>query len=562
LITLSGPLSLAVDEQLDSPIGDTIITIPSDLSTGTWHVGMRIGSSSGELTAGNNHSRPEVVDQIEITDGSVLPDGAIKVVNSWGVGGSWENKADGHYWLTYDTAKSLQLMVRYYHNSYDTQYEPRILAVFDVDNLPRNEGLIRFLLGDPANPVMVKEFQRDQAWPDQWYGTVQSGPSDLPAHSMALDISKFAPYINDHDVHMEIDNKGSETDGNVAAFDIEFYSDYTASPFKTVSGQTGAIDTDTTTFTAATAGTLSFTEEQQIVPLTRSSMGVKFYEKEPGASEVEELMQRYGVHEQGKRYDLSSSYGQGTGYIPPTREQWESMQRLEAIDTGYYMGSGPNAVDLSESIYFPPIGSQGTEGSCSAFHVAYYIHTYMEAREHGRDLSSTVWDTGATATNSTGAPNTNLDKIFSPDFVYHQINEGIDDGANLSIAAGLLVDIGGASWSAMPYSDTDHETWPSESAFREAARYRGQSPGDTHDYEYYAGNFFTIETDEDIRLLKSVLDAGYPVAISIYTDGLYPLFDSQDVVAGYSNGPMGTNHAQTVVGYKEGSAWDPSAPDS
>jgi len=562
LITVNGSLSLAVDQSLDSALGYSDITIPSDISTGTWYVGMIIGTSSGEMTKGNNNSRPSVVDQIEITDGTALSDGAIKVVNSWGVGGTWENKSDGHYWLTYDTAKSLELMVRYYHNSFDSVYEPRILAVFDVDNLPRNEGLIRFLLGDASNPVMVKEFQRDEGAPKEWYGTIQSGSDDLPSGNMALDISKFAPYINDHDVHMEIENRGSQTDGNVETFDIEFYSDYTTSPFKTVNGGTGSINADTTTFTAATTGTLSPTDEQQIVPLTRASMGVKFYEEKPAFSEVEELMQQYGVHEKGDSYDVTSSYGYGTGYIPPTRKQWESMQRLEAIDTGYYMGTGPNAVDLSETKYFPPIGHQGAEGSCSAFSLAYYIHTYLEAREHGWDLSTTSWDYSAITSNSDGQPDSNLDKIFSPDFVYHQINEGGDNGSNLSIAAGLLVDIGSASWSQMPYSDSDHTTWPSEAAFKEAARYRGQSPGDTHDYEFYAGNFFTIKTDEDIRLLKSVLDAGYPVAISIYTDELYDLLDSHDVVSGYSEGPMGTNHAQTVVGYKEGSAWDPSAPDS
>ena len=43
--------------------------------------------------------------------------------------------------------------------------------------------------------------------------------------------------------------------------------------------------------------------------------------------------------------------------------------------------------------------------------------------------------------------------------------------------------------------------------------------------------------------------------------GLYDLLSAQDVVSDDTVSQMSTNHAQTIVGYKEGAAWDALHPD-
>lgn len=572
-------LSLEVNDRSDSPSGSEECTIPSNIELGTWYIGAILINTTGELTTGNNATPTDMVDKIEVVSGSEAPEGAFKLINSWGAGGFWENKPDGHYWVSYESAKSLKLLVRYMENDFETPYEPRVLAVFQASGVHRNQGLIRFILGDPSNPVMTKEFQRDSGRRDSWGSTIRSGAAAFPSNAMVMDISEFAPYINDHDVTLRESNRNTGSSGNIDAFSIEYYSDYTqpATPFNTVTGDTGAFSADSQTdFVASTTGALTPGEEISITPLDRSlSTGVTFHKEKPSTSEIQKLIDIYGVYQEGKDYNVKGPNGLGTGWAPPTREEWESMERLTAIESrDVYSAESINSVDLSESKYFPPIGSQGGEGSCTAFHHVYYIHTYMQAREHGWDLSETIWDYSIDidhgGTNDGGQPDSNLDKVFSPDFVYNQINSG-DSGSSHEAAAATLIEIGSCTWEKMPYSDQDNDEdggdddstyrWPSEEAFREAATYRASAPGSPHAFEYRQNNYFTIETDEDIQLLKSLLQAGYCVSVSVDSTSLYALFDEQDVVSGYSDGPMLTNHAQTIVGFKEGSAWDPENPD-
>ncbi len=115
----------------------------------------------------------------------------------------------------------------------------------------------------------------------------------------------------------------------------------------------------------------------------------------------------------------------------------------------------------------------------------------------------------------------------------------------------------------MPYNDLESVSWPSEEAWREAARYRGREVGN-HYFDYNTCGYFIIRDDSDINLLKSLIASGYCASVSINADenGLYNLLDIHDVADNSSAAKMGTNHAQTIVGYKEGSAWNPSNPDN
>jgi hypothetical protein len=114
----------------------------------------------------------------------------------------------------------------------------------------------------------------------------------------------------------------------------------------------------------------------------------------------------------------------------------------------------------------------------------------------------------------------------------------------------------------MPYNTEDHAEWANEAGWREAAQYRGREVISGY-WEYDTNGYFTVEDDADVQLLKSILAAGYCVqtVIRATSPGLFDEFDTNDVVSGYTEGPMDTDHAQTIVGYKEGAEWNPVDPD-
>ena len=108
-------------------------------------------------------------------------------------------------------------------------------------------------------------------------------------------------------------------------------------------------------------------------------------------------------------------------------------------------------IDLSGN--FPPIKSQGGQGSCTAWASGYYFKTYQEWQEHGWDLSTE-------------------DNQFSPAFVYNHINGGRDGGSNISDAFKLLCDNGCATWTEMPYDDNYYTNLPDEDVYLSALNYR------------------------------------------------------------------------------------------
>lgn len=92
----------------------------------------------------------------------------------------------------------------------------------------------------------------------------------------------------------------------------------------------------------------------------------------------------------------------------------------------------PTSVDLSTSVYFPPIGYQGAYGSCSAFSTTYYQFTY-EANK----LNNIV---------------TTSDNAYSPQWMYNMINGGADWGSSVADAYLVLKHQGALKQSTVPYS--------------------------------------------------------------------------------------------------------------
>ena len=540
-----------------------------DLAPGQYYIGAIIDPDNtiNELNEGNNTTLPEDTAPVFITSGDGLDSGAFKLVNSWGKGGSWEHKSDGHYWMGYDDMIANKMGIWFYFNDVDTVYEPKALAVFNVTHAHRNEMRITVGLGDYGDPYLSKTFETLIS-----DNTPAGGDPAFPSHDLVLDITEFAPYLNDYNLYLLVENIGSTT-GYLNKFTLELYDDYSASAINSISSsQKGSLSGGITGVSyISTKGNISSTQLTAISETgSLTSSGSSLVLSELADSEIDSLLEKYGEPQDNNTLILGQY---GTGWIPPSRDDWEDMYILDSVETattrsGTFNGTSlPLSVDHSISQYFPPIGNQGSEGSCVAFSTAYYIHTFMEAQEHGWDLSGVSWGTDSLGLSDGGSPNSSLDKIFSPDFVYHQINDGVDGGSSYTLAVETLRRQGCATWDTMPYDTDDSTTWPTEEAYREAAEYRGNTMGHFYWTKYKVG-FFYLEDDADIQLLKSLLSMGYIVTTGIYAGdgsasdlGLYDHLDSNDVFqSGYTWST--TNHAQTIVGYKEGTEWDSSNPDA
>ncbi|MCK5327189.1 MAG: C1 family peptidase, partial [Candidatus Latescibacteria bacterium] len=267
------------------------------------------------------------------------------------------------------------------------------------------------------------------------------------------------------------------------------------------------------------------------------------------ADEIERIKQLVGVYEEGKNYNVIID-GHGTGLRPPTEKGWqriiEEMQIVDHIARLDQRLGAPPGVDNSTDVWFPPVGNQDGEGSCVCFAVGYYMKTYQEAKEHGWDLSGVNWVGGYY-----GAPDLYQDRIFSPDFIYHQINGGIDGGSYYSDAMNLVAVMGACSWAEMPYNPLNSTVWPSESAWREAPLYRGETG--------YGYAWVTTSVDElknwlaDDRLAVISIDANQYSALT--SDDMWTLDNYPD--PDYADG-TNRNHANTVVGYDDNKAYTES----
>lgn len=251
--------------------------------------------------------------------------------------------------------------------------------------------------------------------------------------------------------------------------------------------------------------------------------------------EFYKLKQKEGVYEKGKNYNITIN-GYGTGLRPPTEEEWQKIRIMQVLIDGYKDGTIPVVHDNSSLKWFPPVGNQDGEGSCVSWACGYYTKTFQEAKEHNWDLSSCVWEGGYYGYPSSAYQG----KIFSPDFIYHQVNNGVDNGSWYSDNMNLLENIGCCSWDKMPYNPQDTTSWPGEEAWREAPLYRSQS----------GYGYMWVNSDAGIEDLKQLL-ADTNLAVISVDEGQYSNMTSNDLwnIDNYTE--PNTNHANTVVGYDD-----------
>lgn len=248
-------------------------------------------------------------------------------------------------------------------------------------------------------------------------------------------------------------------------------------------------------------------------------------------ADVEELKLVLGVREPSINYNVV--YGDhGTGYAPPSEEEYAAMVGQVVIRDGLYRAlASPSSYDLSTDPCFPAVGNQGSVGSCAAWAMAYYCYGYLEAKDNG-------W-----ADASLG----NKTHLISPSWAYNKVNGGTDRGSWMGDVGDVLCTWGGATMGTMPYvgtrSSASYQDWGGEAAFREAPLHRAQSVERiTLDLSQWTG------TLDDIR---SVVSSGTPVTFVLNANVLDgPSGDKVITSSEYISGTL--NHAQTIVGYDDG----------
>jgi Papain family cysteine protease/Family of unknown function (DUF5719)/IPT/TIG domain/Divergent InlB B-repeat domain len=193
----------------------------------------------------------------------------------------------------------------------------------------------------------------------------------------------------------------------------------------------------------------------------------------------------------------------------------------------------PLAASADLSSQLPPIGNQGSQGSCVAWATSYYYKTWVEKQEH------------------TGWALTDTKHEFSPSFMYNQINGGYDNGSSFSDAFALLQNKGDVDIAEFPYSQSNWTNQPSSMQLQEAKQYRIPS-GWTSFFNRSTNGPFSPAND--ITNAKAWLASGQMLvfAIPVYND--FPNYGSNPKKTYYDyNGSssMAGGHGVGICGYDD-----------
>ncbi|MBN2738462.1 MAG: hypothetical protein JXR70_15890 [Spirochaetales bacterium] len=212
--------------------------------------------------------------------------------------------------------------------------------------------------------------------------------------------------------------------------------------------------------------------------------------------------------------ELKANVTQRMGLKRTPKSLLQSMRTLKSSPRSLSAQELPKSVDLS--LKLPAPGNQGAQGSCVAWSTAYAYKSFHENLERQWGYS----DEG---------------HLFSPAYIYNQINGGQDAGSAIPDALELMINKGCAPLSAMPYDVNDYRKQPSQKAHQEAAKYKARS-------------YSSVNLNDDYAM-KSILAGGNCIVVGLE---VYENFDSYR--GGIYKGPEGQiygGHAILVVGYDD-----------
>jgi len=227
----------------------------------------------------------------------------------------------------------------------------------------------------------------------------------------------------------------------------------------------------------------------------------------------------------------------------PTAEQGDGTHHLGfhlAPPAAYATAPAPGgsntfglgvSVDLSGQL--PPIGNQGSQGSCVAWATSYYYKTWSEKQEHA------AWSLTSTQDQ------------FSPSFVYNQINGGADNGSSFTGAFNLLQTKGDVDIAEFPYNQGNWTNQPSAAQLEAAKAYRIPSGWYSFWNQSSDGPF---SAPNSLDNAKAWLASGKMLVMGIPVYDDFPNYGGNPKSAYYDyNGSaaMAGGHGVCIVGYDD-----------
>ncbi len=222
-------------------------------------------------------------------------------------------------------------------------------------------------------------------------------------------------------------------------------------------------------------------------------------------------------------YTVSSQTLDATGLIFAGKDQ---LDDVPLASTPFSGDEFPNFVDLSSSM--PPTGEQGIQASCVAWSTAYALKSYQEKIEERIPfLKDNEIDD---------------DRVFSPSFIYNQLNNGRDGGITIISALNFLSEHGCATLREMPYNPADYLTLPSDSVKQNAQNFKI--------------SYWRKVDASNIQEIKKQLNAGYPVIVGAEIDkdfkaNGYNNYNSVPYIWNHYASDNRIGHAMVVVGFSD-----------
>jgi C1A family cysteine protease len=177
----------------------------------------------------------------------------------------------------------------------------------------------------------------------------------------------------------------------------------------------------------------------------------------------------------------------------------------------------PATLPASYILTAPTPGNQGSEGSCVAWAAASARSIEQYYRTNATSYSY--------ATN-----------IFSPEFIFNQIQVGGCGSSSMYDALGVIANKGVCTWQTMPYSSSNGcSLLPVTSQYAEAANYKIPS--------------YSIVYGTDTTAIKSSIAAKHPLASIVVIDNNFYNAGPGFIWSTKGTGVIG--HALTIVGYDD-----------
>jgi C1A family cysteine protease len=207
----------------------------------------------------------------------------------------------------------------------------------------------------------------------------------------------------------------------------------------------------------------------------------------------------------------------GARRAPKTSTPTDTTTTTVPKDTTTTTVIPPAPLAASYILTAPTPGNQGNEGSCVSWTAASARSIEQYYRTNAASYSY--------ATN-----------IFSPEFIFNQIQVGDCAASGMGEAMNLLVSKGVCTWQTMPYSTYNGcSVMPTSSQYAEAVNYKIAS--------------FSVIYSSDVTAIKSAIAAKHPLSTTAVIDNNF--YNAGPGYIWNTKGTLVGTHAFTVMGYDD-----------